>query len=146
MFESKKSAVGNSEASEELNAIVARVNSYGTDIVREEFVMEDEGIGKLPFNIPSIGSMLLFNSNISPYQEYQTLDNLVSSGRDKIAKEDEKKASLASAPMTMLSGEALPDIAGMDLTFKPEMGQMSSLSLPANLPLDFLAGLLNFLQ
>ena len=85
--------------------------------------------------------MLLFNSNINPYRDYQTLDNLLAStSREKIS-EQEKSKQLASAPSTILSGDALPDIAMLDLTFKPEMGTMASLALPSNLPLDFLADL-----
>lgn len=38
-----------------------------------------------------------------------------------------------------MSGDALPDIQALDLMFKPEMGEMSSLALPENLPLDFIA-------
>ena len=37
------------------------------------------------------------------------------------------------------SGEALPDINALDLTYRPQMGEMASLALPSNLPLDFLA-------
>jgi hypothetical protein len=50
-------------------------------MVRTEFVMEDQGIGVLPSKIPSIGSLLLFNSDINPYKNYQALDNLLSTGR-----------------------------------------------------------------
>jgi hypothetical protein len=41
--------------------------------------------------------------------------------------------------MTIISGDALPDIQGLDLMFKPSMGEMSSIALPDNLPLDFIA-------
>jgi hypothetical protein len=40
----------------------------------------------------------------------------------------------------LISGDALPDIAALDLTFRPDMGTHAALALPANLPLDFLAG------
>ena len=58
--------------------------------------------------------------------------------REKLQTEDIVK-QLASAPSTILSGAALPDIEGLDLMFKPSMGEMSSLALPENLPLDFIA-------
>jgi hypothetical protein len=58
--------------------------------------------------------------------------------RVKEAQEDITKG-LASAPTSLLSGEALPDIAALDLTYKPQMGVMTALALPSNLPLDFLA-------
>ena len=119
--------------------------------------MEDQGLGSLPYHIPSVGSMLLFNSNINPYKDYQTLDNLISAGRCVVPSllfailvifvgvcrekttEDEIQKALASAPSTLISGDALPDIQALDLLFKPSMGEMSALALPENLPLDFIA-------
>jgi hypothetical protein len=75
------SVVGNKELYSELQDIVVRLNTNGTDLERVEFTMEDEGLGRLPHDISSVGSLLLFNSDINPYKEYQTLDNLVSAGR-----------------------------------------------------------------
>lgn len=110
---------------------------------RVEFIMEDCGLGKLPDTIPSVGSMLLFNSSINPYKDYQTLDNLLSASRGKAIEEDTGKV-LASAPTTILSGDALPDIQALDLLYKPSMGEMSNLALPENLPLDFIASKTTF--
>jgi hypothetical protein len=118
--------------------IVTRINSNNREMERVEFIMEDEGLGPMPRNITTIGSLLLFNSHVNVYKNYQTLDNLISGGREKAAKEEATK-QLASAPVTLVSGDALPDIAGLDLTFKPTMGEMTSLALPENLPLDFIA-------
>lgn len=53
--------------------------------------------------------------------------------------EEDVTRGLASAPTSLLSGEALPDIAALDLTYKPQMGELTALALPSNLPLDFLA-------
>mmetsp|Transcript_27168 Transcript_27168/g.45511 ORF Transcript_27168/g.45511 Transcript_27168/m.45511 type:complete len:409 (-) Transcript_27168:1184-2410(-) len=132
---------GSRQFNSEMRDIVMRLNNQGSDLERVEFTMEDQGLGRLPTTLHSVGSLLLFNSNINPYQDYQTLDNLMSTGREKsVADEDKTAKALASAPTTMLSGEALPDIEGLDLTFKPSLGEMSSLALPANLPLDFIAG------
>ena len=61
--------------------------------------------------------------------------------REKEAESD-GKGGLASAPSTLVSGDSLADAVGLDLTFKPQMGEMASLALPSNLPLDFLAGFL----
>jgi hypothetical protein len=141
----QSSLVGNGELTEETQSIYNRLNSYGKEMTRVEFLMEDNGLGSLPPTISSIGSILLFNSNINPYKNYQTLDNLASSGREKTNKE-EKAKGLESAPMTILSGDALPDIQGLDLMFKPSMGEMASLALPDNLPLDFIASKLMLLS
>lgn len=59
--------------------------------------------------------------------------------REKQVGDDDAGKQLANAPSTILSGDALPDIEGLDLTFKPSMGEMSQLALPENLPLDFIA-------
>lgn len=59
----------------------SKLNSYGTDMLRSEFIMEDQGLGKIPSAVRTVGSILLFNSNINPYKNYQALDNLVSTGR-----------------------------------------------------------------
>lgn len=70
--------------------------------------------------------------------------NIQTHHREKHAQEEDNKA-LAQAPSTILSGDALPDIGGLDLLFKPSMGEMSSLALPENLPLDFIASKWRFL-
>jgi hypothetical protein len=70
----------NKELATEMQLIQSRMNSYGTELLRSEFIMEDKGLGSLPLS-PSVGSLLLFNSNTNPYKNYQALDNLVSSGR-----------------------------------------------------------------
>jgi hypothetical protein len=136
--ETSQAILGNSELLEETQAIYNRFNSHNKDAQRVEFIMEDDGLGPLPIHLSSIGSMLLFNSKINPYKNYQTLDNLMSSGRVRTAGE-EKAKGLESAPTTIMSGDALPDIQAPNLLFKPAMGEMGNIALPDNLPLDFIA-------
>ncbi|CAM9933333.1 unnamed protein product, partial [Ectocarpus fasciculatus] len=133
-----KSSIGNRDLSAEILLVYSRLNKHGTDLLRVEMVMDDKGLGPLPPLVPSVGSLMLFNSNINPYKNYQALDNLLSAGREKEAEAD-GKGGLASAPSTLVSGDSLADAVGLDLTFKPQMGEMASLALPSNLPLDFLA-------
>lgn len=45
------------------------------------------------------------------------------------------------APTTLVDGDMLPDVAALDLMFKPELGEMNSLALPDNLALPNLANL-----
>lgn len=132
-----KSIVGNSDLNAEVLAIMSRLNSYDTDMTKVEFIIEDQGLGVAPDYIPTVGSLLLFNSDINPYREYKALDNLVSAGKTKTTEDDSKQAMPASA--SLLTSDMLPDIEALDLTFKPAMQEISSLQLPANLPLDFLA-------
>lgn len=135
---SKHSAIGNRELTTDLHDIITRVNGNNQDLQRVEFIMEDNGLGAMPATFKTVGSILLFNSSVNLYDQYQTLDNLITAGRERTIQE-EKAKTLASAPMTLINGEALPDIQGLDLMYKPSMGQMSSLALPENLPLDFIA-------
>ena len=79
--EPKKSSVGNADLTAEILLVYSRLNKHGTDLVRVEMIMDDKGLGPLPQIIPSIGSLMLFNSNINPYKNYQALDNLLSAGR-----------------------------------------------------------------
>jgi hypothetical protein len=75
------SILSNKELSLEIQQMQSKLNSYGTDMLRSEFIMEDQGLGKIPTGIQTVGSILLFNSDTNPYKNYQALDNLISSGR-----------------------------------------------------------------
>ena len=134
-----KVCIGNQEMTTEINAIYCRLNTFNTDLTKVEFIMEDKGLGPLPSHLPTVGSLLLYNSNVNPYKNYQQLDNLEASGRMKAIQADEDKR-LASAPTTLINGDMLPDVDSMDLNFRPEMGDISSFALPDNLPLNFIAG------
>lgn len=128
--------------------------------------MEDKGLGDIPSNVSSTSSIILFNSHLNLYRNYKDHDNLASGGRYEhllffiffyfnfnfffffisilfINREkqivEEKAKILESAPLTLLNSEALPDISQLDLLFKPSMGEMTTLALPENLPLDFIA-------
>lgn len=135
-----QSMMGNRDLTGEVQDILVRLNTHGTDMERVEFIMEDSGLGPLPIHVQSVSSILLYNSDINVYADYQTLDNLISTGRER-ALEEEALAKLASAPKTILDGGGLQDIQALDLLFKPEMGEMSNLALPENLPLDFIANI-----
>ena len=126
------------ELAQDLLEIFGVLNLVGSESARVEFLMEDEGLGSLPAHIPSLGSLLLFNSNINPYKNYAVEDNLDSTGKEKGESKEETNA-LGEAPKTLVDGDTLPDIVDMDLSYKPVMGEISSLALPTNLPLDFVA-------
>eukprot|EP01039_Chlorochromonas_danica_P009125 gene9125-10074_t len=139
-----ESMVGNNELASDICTIASRLNMHSHSTERVEFIMEDHGLGSLPTHCESVASMLLFNSAINPYKNYRTLDNLQSTGKEKkdgLLDGDNKNKNLSSAPVTLISGDALPDIETMDLLFKPSMGEMTALALPENLPLDFIANI-----
>jgi len=64
--EPKKSAALSAELTDDLYTIFGVLNLVGSEPERVEFLMEEKGLGSLPGSIPSVGSLLLFNSNINP--------------------------------------------------------------------------------
>jgi len=92
---------------------------------RQEVQFEQEGLGKLPEFLPSVSSMLLFNSSENPYRKYSTIDNLVSS---LLAKERRREKtddnSLADAPVNLrMPLEWRLDGSKEDLKFKPKIDE-----------------------
>ncbi len=68
--------------------------------------MLQEGLGRLPEYLPSIADLLLFNTSYNPYRAYVSLDNL-EKGQGKEKQREEKKESLAAAPVTVTEGDKL---------------------------------------
>ena len=109
-------------------------------MVRVEIMMEEEGLSSLPENTNGgIPSLLLFNSSKCVYKEYGGVNNLVGVDAQERESTTDLKADLHHAPTTLLDGDLLPDVAAMDLTFKPELGEMAGLDLPSNMPLPNIA-------
>ncbi|GAB9474770.1 Carbon catabolite repressor protein [Globisporangium polare] len=116
-----------------------KVNLY-QETQRAEVDMALEGLGRLPEYIPSVGSVLLFNSGENPYQKYTSWDNLLGTDYEE---DDEKRKELATAPKTLRDGDELPSVSGLNYDFHPSLGAIEDLSkkLPANLPL---AGIVDY--
>lgn len=97
------------------------------------------GLGKLPKYLPSLNSVLLFNSSENPYKEYASYDNLVSSLTKE--KDDVQEEELAAQPLSLLNGSELPQFENpMEaLKYIPQIEELPTLNLPQNLPLDQLA-------
>ena len=77
--------------------------SCGIDTRADNF-QEWEGLGRLPDHLPSLGSLLLFNTDDNPYNVYASIDNLLGT-EGKALVTDTKK--LAEAPTTVATGEEL---------------------------------------
>ncbi len=60
-----------------------------------------EGLGRLPSYLPSINSVLLFNTDENPYKTYASFNNLEGVGGQDRAKADN---SIASAPTSLIEG------------------------------------------
>ncbi|TYZ66964.1 hypothetical protein PybrP1_001774 [[Pythium] brassicae (nom. inval.)] len=123
----------------EVVELYEKVNQF-QETQRAEVDMALEGLGRLPEYIPSVGSVLLFNSGENPYQKYTSWDNLLGTDYEE---EEEKRKELASAPKTLREGDELPSVSGLNYDFHPSLGAVEDLSkkLPANLPL---AGIVDY--
>lgn len=95
-----------------------------------------EGLGRLPAYLPSISSVLLFNSDENPYKQYVTINNLEGVGGQDRATE---LAGPSAAPQSLIDGLELPTYAGFTFEYKPLLGELPSFDLPTNLPLGKLA-------
>jgi WAS family protein 1 len=93
--------------------------------------VEKDGLGRLPENLDSVASLLLFNSNQTPYKAYVTLDNLA--GRD-VKDKDKEEFKLASAPDSVTLGDGLQQFGMVDFGFNPQLGPVPELNLPTFLP------------
>eukprot|EP00823_Brevimastigomonas_motovehiculus_P007198 TRINITY_DN619_c5_g1_i1.p1 TRINITY_DN619_c5_g1~~TRINITY_DN619_c5_g1_i1.p1 ORF type:complete len:562 (+),score=177.50 TRINITY_DN619_c5_g1_i1:102-1787(+) len=105
-----------------------------------ETELSREGLGRLPAQLPSISSVLLFNSDENPYKKYESLDNLEGVGGTDREKETKDKV-LAEAPHSILTGIELPTFSGLQYDFKPNLGTVPTFQAPTNLPLSRLADL-----
>jgi len=115
-------------------AILAETETIDTRVANVE---EWEGLGRLPENLPSVSSLLLFNTDENPYKVYHTLDNLL--GTDREAREEEEKG-IFDAPKTIAEGEKLPEFAVIEYSYKPVLGEVPEFDLPTALPgLDMVA-------
>jgi WAS protein family homolog 1 len=91
-----------------------------------------EGLGRLPSNLPSVSSLLLFNTDHTPYEQYMTLDNLL--GRDRSGETRQTNAELFAAPRTVTDGDTMPEAAMLDYTYAPALEELPAMSLPSALP------------
>jgi len=107
-------------------------------VTRTEKVTDEltEGLGRLPSYLPSISSILLFNSDENPYKRYVTINNL----EGEITQERAKiESGPSAAPTSIIEGKDLPQFAAFQFEYKPMMGELPTFQLPANLPLGMLA-------
>eukprot|EP00010_Vexillifera_abyssalis_P008245 CAMPEP_0201544976 /NCGR_PEP_ID=MMETSP0173_2-20130828/1579_1 /ASSEMBLY_ACC=CAM_ASM_000268 /TAXON_ID=218659 /ORGANISM="Vexillifera sp., Strain DIVA3 564/2" /LENGTH=466 /DNA_ID=CAMNT_0047953275 /DNA_START=23 /DNA_END=1423 /DNA_ORIENTATION=- len=91
-----------------------------------------EGLGRLPDNLPSVSSLLLFNTQENPYNVYVTLDNLA--GVDVEMENERAKEALTEAPKTVAEGDALPELSKIEYGYKPVLGAVPEFDLPDQLP------------
>jgi WAS family protein 1 len=105
------------------------------DISQRQIQSRLLGLGPPPPNLSSASSLVMFNTADNPYSEYNAAaDPLDILQRRKAAEEVPKKKELAEAPLTVVSGDTLPQIQGLEYSFKPQLGDVPELELPKALP------------
>lgn len=119
----------------------------------QELTQEWEGLGRLPEYLPSISSLILFNTSENPYNVLMSIDNL--KGRDDdenykpqdvslplflfaflsdliICKQDQDDE--IETPASLLGGSTLPSYQIADYSYKPVLVDVPDLDLPLFLP------------
>lgn len=96
---------------------------------------EEEGLGRLPDSIDSVGSLLLFNTGENPYTRYVQRDPLGETKRTAVrAGEEEASAGpLEAAPVSM-SGANQQSTPQEGFLYSPGMGQVPQMDVPSALP------------
>ena len=92
-----------------------------------------EGLGSLPRHLPSVSSLLLFNTDENPYRKYVILDPLSGAKiktRDKVLETNE----ISEAPTSILHGEQLERGPKDTNLYVPIMGDLPELEVPTSLP------------
>jgi len=90
-----------------------------------------EGLGRLPTEMESISSLLLFNTQENPYKKYVSLDNLA--GKEVVTPGQDKE-SLPDAPKTLNEGDQLPQVGLVEYGYKPVLGDVPEFNLPSVIP------------
>lgn len=97
-----------------------------------------EGLGRLPRHLPSVSSLLLFNTAENPYKKYVVLDPLEGAKtktRDKIGEEEKP----SEAPVTITKGEELQRGQQDSIMYVPLMPELPELDVPEMLQLPYVA-------
>ncbi len=92
-----------------------------------------EGLGSLPQHLPSVSSLLLFNTDENPYRKYVILDPLSgvkTKTRDKVLETD----NISEAPSSIIKGEQLERGPKDTNLYVPVMGDLPELEVPTSLP------------
>lgn len=117
----------------EFHALVAEAPQSALDQRAAQVQQGLEGLGRLPSQVASVSSLLLFNTASNPYKKYVSLDNLAVGPEGPEAPPEESKA-LSAAPKTVAEGEVLPEGELEQWTYRPVLGQVPEFNLPASLP------------
>uniref|UniRef100_T1J4E9 WH2 domain-containing protein n=1 Tax=Strigamia maritima TaxID=126957 RepID=T1J4E9_STRMM len=93
----------------------------------------EEGLGRLPNNLKSVSSLLLFNTAENPYQKYVMLDPLRAISKTKKTA-DEIDEGIGAAPHSIAQGEQLERQIGDNFFYQPGLGHVPEIDVPVDLP------------
>lgn len=93
---------------------------------------EGEGLGSLPKHVPSVSSLLLFNTSENPYKKYVILDPL--EGVKTKTRDTIKEEEISEAPYTITEGEELLRGNVDSVMYVPIMPELPELDVPLQLP------------
>ncbi|ESO88459.1 hypothetical protein LOTGIDRAFT_234518 [Lottia gigantea] len=93
----------------------------------------EEGLGGLPKGLPSVSSLLLFNTSENPYKKYVMLDPLgvVTKTRSTL---EHDEAGLADAPSTIAQSEEMLQLKTESYSYMPDIGEVPEIAVPDFLP------------
>lgn len=93
---------------------------------------QGEGLGSLPKHLPSVSSLLLFNTAENPYKKYVILDPL--EGVKTKTRDTIKEEEISEAPYTITEGEELLHGNVDSVMYVPIMPELPELDVPLQLP------------
>lgn len=91
-----------------------------------------EGLGGLPKTLPSVSSLLLFNTSENLYKKYVMLDPLGVVTKTRTAIDEE--TDLADAPSTITQREELQRQQNESFFYMPDIGEVPEITVPDFLP------------
>ncbi len=93
-----------------------------------------EGLGKLPNNVESVSSLLLFNTAENPYKKYVMLDPLSGAITKVRTAMEEEDSNLGAAPSTITNREQIERGNADNYLYMPGLGEVPEIDVPAYLP------------
>eukprot|EP00002_Diphylleia_rotans_P011916 TRINITY_DN2343_c0_g1_i1.p1 TRINITY_DN2343_c0_g1~~TRINITY_DN2343_c0_g1_i1.p1 ORF type:complete len:380 (-),score=102.53 TRINITY_DN2343_c0_g1_i1:114-1253(-) len=119
------------QAASHISDSMIEVVSMLDEVGRPSTKIAMDGMGRLPDNISSVSSLLLFNTNENPYKNYSHLDNLL--GKEGKERPTTKKR-IGAQPESFIKGDSMIGGAALNFNYKPALGNVPTLELPTSLP------------
>eukprot|EP00941_MAST-03F_sp_MAST-3F-sp1_P004538 g4538.t1 len=91
------------------------------------------GLGKLPSNLTSVDSVLLFNQRETPYKQYNVINTLRGEERENRSDLKKRRNSLMEAPRSMRYGDEGVEARAVEFSFVPKPKAVESLGFVQNL-------------